>query len=410
MFKRGRGPACLPVWAVVLASVLVCVFAAARAAAAPDSLGAIKQRDGINIAPDQISISGVSAGGWLAVQYHVAHSSQIMGVGVVAGGPYHCAGSKSFLCSYSFGMLGPHDVCQAGFICSRTAKKLFSFGLYAGPPDFRDSVASAEDEAQRGTIDPVVGVKDARVWIFTGGLETDKTHDTLMPHDVVKGLADFYGALVDNPGKNVRFVDSIDAEHAMPIAQDPTGEAGKCDHFGEPYINDCNYAAAKELLSFIYEGRQPVSESSWTEDRLQTFTQAIDANDPSISMNEVGHIYVPHACMHGQSCPLHIALHGCAQDEQSVNDADSPGGGKFGALPSQERPYFYRLAGYNAWAEKYGVVILYPQMRADRYTLSNYACWDWFGYSGPNYYVKSGKQISAINAMVECLTGTATCQ
>ena len=127
-------------------------------------------------------------------------------------------------------------------------------------------------------------------------------------------------------------------------------------------------------------------------------------------MNAVGHIYVPHACMNGQTCPLHIALHGCLQDEQSVDQADAPGGGKFGDLPPQERPYFYRLGGYNAWAEQHGVVILYPQARAIANTYSQDACWDWFGYSGPDYYVKSGKQISAVNAMVECLTGTAACQ
>ena len=65
-------------------------------------------------------------------------------------------------------------------------------------------------------------------------------------------------------------------------------------------------------------------------------------------------------------------------------------------MPPQERPYFYRLGGYNAWAEQYGVVILYPQARAIPMTYSQYGCWDWFGYSGPDYYVKSGKQISAI--------------
>ena len=158
MSKRRKDWAHFSEGTVVLGGVLFCLFAAGPAAAAPGSLGTIKQRDGINIAPDEISISGVSAGGWLAVQYHIAHSSQIMGVGVVAGGPYHCAGSGSDLCLGS-GLLGQHDVCQASYICSRTAAKLLPFGFYAGPPDFSYSVGSAEQEARLGTIDPLAGLK-----------------------------------------------------------------------------------------------------------------------------------------------------------------------------------------------------------------------------------------------------------
>lgn len=45
----------------------------------------------LNIDKEKISVSGVSAGGAMAHQFHVAHSAHIMGVGVVAGVPYMCA-------------------------------------------------------------------------------------------------------------------------------------------------------------------------------------------------------------------------------------------------------------------------------------------------------------------------------
>ena len=35
-----------------------------------------------------VSVSGVSSGGYAAVQYHLSFSSTLVGVGVVAGGPY----------------------------------------------------------------------------------------------------------------------------------------------------------------------------------------------------------------------------------------------------------------------------------------------------------------------------------
>src|SRR5512132_772362 len=45
----------------------------------------------LNIDKAQISVSGISSGGFMAHQFHVAHSSNVMGAGIVAGGPYYCA-------------------------------------------------------------------------------------------------------------------------------------------------------------------------------------------------------------------------------------------------------------------------------------------------------------------------------
>jgi poly(3-hydroxybutyrate) depolymerase len=38
-----------------------------------------------------VTVSGISSGGFMAVQLHVAHSSTVKGAGVLAGGPYYCA-------------------------------------------------------------------------------------------------------------------------------------------------------------------------------------------------------------------------------------------------------------------------------------------------------------------------------
>ena len=32
-------------------------------------------------------------------------------------------------------------------------------------------------------------------------------------------------------------------------------------------------------------------------------------------------------------------------------------------------------------------------------------CWDWFAYDGPDYALKSGRQMAAIKAMVDRLSG-----
>ena len=38
-----------------------------------------------------LTTSGISSGAFMAVQLHVSYSYKVSGVGVVAGGPYHCA-------------------------------------------------------------------------------------------------------------------------------------------------------------------------------------------------------------------------------------------------------------------------------------------------------------------------------
>ena len=38
-----------------------------------------------------VTVSGISSGGYMAVQFQVAYSGSVRGAGVLAGGPYHCA-------------------------------------------------------------------------------------------------------------------------------------------------------------------------------------------------------------------------------------------------------------------------------------------------------------------------------
>jgi len=46
----------------------------------------------LNIDKTQTTVSGLSAGGFMAVQLHVAYSATFAkGAGVVAGGPFYCA-------------------------------------------------------------------------------------------------------------------------------------------------------------------------------------------------------------------------------------------------------------------------------------------------------------------------------
>jgi len=47
-----------------------------------------------NVRKGESSISGLSSGAFMTVQFHLAYSASFAGVGVIAGGPFRC--SESF--------------------------------------------------------------------------------------------------------------------------------------------------------------------------------------------------------------------------------------------------------------------------------------------------------------------------
>ena len=86
----------------------------------------------------QTSISGISSGGFMTVQFQLAHSSIVKGAGVVAGGPFNC--SKA-------------DVFRAVASCSCTGEPAVPCAVTESSADVPSLVAGAEDMARQGLID-----------------------------------------------------------------------------------------------------------------------------------------------------------------------------------------------------------------------------------------------------------------
>src|SRR5438067_2981942 len=56
----------------------------------------------LKVDPAQVTVSGLSSGGFMANQLGYAYSSTFKGVGVFAGGPYMCAGHSHYTaCMYN---------------------------------------------------------------------------------------------------------------------------------------------------------------------------------------------------------------------------------------------------------------------------------------------------------------------
>jgi poly(3-hydroxybutyrate) depolymerase len=153
-----------------------------------------------------------------------------------------------------------------------------------------------------------------------------------------------------------------------------------------PYLNDCHFDAAGELLKFIYTSRS-LTKAAAQPSSLHVFDQTEFTGSSAgvrakTMLASEGYVYIPEKCRApGATCPVHVALHGCLQAAENVQDA------------------FVRHAGYNEWAEGSGLIVIYPQ--AIKGPGNPNACFDWWGYTGPSYATKSGAQMKAIKAMID---------
>lgn len=366
----GRGS--LDAWrlpAALLGVICLVCSAGARAASLRDLAAQL------SIDAAQISVSGISSGAYMAQQLHVAHSRHIDGAGLIAGGPYRCA-AGSYPPYTWFDMTGLYAATSR---CSNTNP----WWVYQGPPQVQFSVRETRREAKRGAIDPIEGLRDDRVWMLSGA--KDKT----VPRKVVDALASYYRNFVT--ADNVSYQKLDGAGHAM-ITDDFGND---CAVSASPFLSDCDFDAAGELLAHILGPLQPRAARG-DPAAVREFDQSefFDVDDASLSLHLTGHVYVPAPCLQGERCRLHVALHGCQQSEELIGDA------------------FYAEAGYNEWAQTNGIVILYPQVTAWSGTWypgsgNPNSCWDWWGYSGGDYHTRKAGQIQAVASMINVLVGSA---
>jgi poly(3-hydroxybutyrate) depolymerase len=342
--------------------------------------------------PDQVTVSGISSGGFFAHQFHVAYSELVTGAGVMAGGPYACAEQTPSV--LAFNPLA--SVIVATGVCTRQGRWALGPMAYWLPawPDVDESIDTTMVEHQSGRIDDPANLANDRAWLFVGA------KDEVVPLATLEVLRDYYLAMGLDPAA-VQLDQDPDANHGVPI-EEFTGETDHaeldCDEYGLPFLIDCDFDAAERLLRHLYPVGFNAEPGVAEPGRLIAFdqTEFFDTGDPRVSMGEVGFVYVPADCAgdepSDQPCRLHVAFHGCRQYQELVGDD------------------FYWDAGYNAWAEANRIVVLYPQVTAwdglfdvTGITANPKGCWDWWGYSGLDYFRQSGKQMQAVKEMIDRL-------
>lgn len=292
---------------------------------------------------NEVSVSGLSSGGFMAVQLHVAFSATFgRGAGIVAGGPFYCA---------------------EGSIVNATGRCM----THSSSIPVASLVSTTNSWASSGLIDPVANLGGSKVYLFSG------TSDNTVVQAVMNDLKTYYGSFV--PTANTFYKNTIGSGHAM-ITDD---YGGACSTTASPYINNCGFDLAGEMLKYLH-GALNARNNGTLSGTFTEFDQSAFVSGHG--MAATGWVYVPQSCAAGTTaCRVHVALHGCKQNYATVGDK------------------FVRNTGYNRWADTNSMIVLYPQTS----TAATNSCWDWWGYDNANYAKKSGPQMAAIKAMVDKL-------
>lgn len=313
-----------------------------------------------------LTVSGLSSGGYMAVQMQTAFSQSVKGAAVFAGGPYGCARGNGSIATLTEALM--HCVNIEGALWNPRKSYL---GPPPVPPRVRDAIALAE----KGEIDPVAALADDRVYLFSG------LNDQTVPQDVMLALRDWYQAFMPPEQVVVNFQSS--AGHAM-VTED---QGGDCAVSESPFINDCDIDGAGQALDALYG---PLTANDGSQGgSLYAINQQdhIPAGRASgSSIHAQAHLFVPDRCQGdaAQDCRLHVAFHGCRQTQEAIGDQ------------------FYTLSGYNRWAAANRIIVLYPQAQSS--AANPRGCWDWWGYSGQDYLTKQGVQMQTVWSMIERLS------
>jgi hypothetical protein len=337
----------------VLVALLV-AQPALQAATASDKLPALGAPIGAT------SVSGLSSGAYMAGQIQLAHAKDIVGAGLVAGGPFACAESAA-------GRLVPYWPTA---VAQNAQKALHGCMLVDwGTPDPAELADRAKELASAGEIDSLADLAADKIYLYSGNADRTVTRPVV---EAAKALYRELGV----PEKNIALVEG---EGGHGFLTEEAGEA--CALTDKPYVNDCDYDQAKAILQWIYGPlAAPLAASGG---RFIIFDQSAYA-DPGDGLADEGVVYVPQACADAPGCRVHVVLHGCEQARETVGDA------------------LIKQSGFAELADTNRLIVLFPQISASS-LVNPQGCWDWWGYTGLDYLGKDAPQIKAIWSMVERL-------
>lgn len=301
----------------------------------------------LNIDKDRVTVSGISSGAAMAHQLHIAYSDLFSGAAIFSGGPYYCA---------------DNSLITALKRCTSNAD---------APLPVDEFAARIRKDAEAGLLADPANLANDRVYLFHG------TQDTTVSALVQNSTAALYAEFI--PADQIRQVNDVAAGHIFPAMESEHG----CAEMVAPFVGDCDYDGAGELLKYLYPGLNAPGDETETDLLEVTLPGTGDAN-----LMDTAYLYVPPACTEdGESCALHMVLHGCAQSAETVGTD------------------FIQQSGYLPWAEANNIILAFPQVEKSMMApLNPHGCWDWWGYTGDDYANRNGKQMTVLTSWIGSLS------
>ncbi|OFZ28307.1 MAG: hypothetical protein A2622_04185 [Bdellovibrionales bacterium RIFCSPHIGHO2_01_FULL_40_29] len=407
----------------------------------------------------QVTISGISSGGFMATQMGVIYSEEISGVGTVAGGFFYCAqnhlqnkiqegiqthlGKQNlFLFNQNKGLYS--DLLLGRFLFPGYSTKWFtpspmnpiyqSVGVCMQNPD-KAELPDLKAFHEKKLIDDPSYLTKQNIFTYHG------EHDNVVLFKMAQKIKDFY---IENkiPIEQIQQKSLQFAGHSFATDKQ---DLQPCTAEKFPFITSCQYDLAFDLLTFLT--KKELKREPFEAKNLYYVDQTLDLKNldimnpergaqPTPSIAPYGYLYSSNECLQNPTyCQLHVALHGCEMSDSFDIDFDAKyteqvqktrivemRKEKSKILGFKSLPYikqkkirngtfkFAQFSGYSEYAIKNNIMILYPQtwITEDNYPYNPKGCWDWFGWTNENYATNQGLETSWLMQLIRSVKNNPT--
>ena len=208
-----------------------------------------------NVDTSKTTVSGLSAGAFMANQLGYAFSATFKGVGMFAGGPYMCAGHNNYTACMYNASIGSAQL----------------------------STMQGDINAWSGSqIDAKANVAAQKIYLFVG------TSDyTVGPNPMAAAQTQYGNNGVSSA--NLLSVSRANTAHVFPTDFSGTGD-NACGTSASPYISNCGYDGAKAMFTHFYGTLNPRNDAPAAGNYIE-FDQAAFTTNPG--MAATGWVSVP---------------------------------------------------------------------------------------------------------------------
>jgi hypothetical protein len=356
-----------------------------------------------HIDPSSITVSGLSSGGFMSTQLHVAFSDLFQGSAAIAGGPFDCSLQNTDVKTVK-------EQCMLGLASEKgyayfyaQAVSLFSNGQIANLNNLKSKPVYIFNSADDQVIAPVLGFINNE---FFTQLESKVTAEALLYPDS-PGYLVAHGMANNNPYFGLFLSEEIGSVDPYTPCAPSGGQSTPwylklISRGADPWLYYCQYPDAitplpvtpastpEKILKTLYGSIKPMGtpkDSGFFTLEQLPYAQMVDPTIKTVQdlnargLNQNAFAYVPEFCQNiNNTCKLHVALHGC---QQFTGWTIVPKVGSYfykkGMLSFPFGNTFYYQSDFAAFAETNQMIVLFPQawnIGTDASSVNPYGCWE----------------------------------